>query len=68
MHARRDPARIGAMHLLDQRADVTGDRPSTETSRARTPPPIPDKEAVMPRDDGRGFHNLDGLPPAAPHA
>ena len=62
------PARIRAMHLADQRADVIGDRRSPGTGLRGTPAPMPGEEATMPGDDGGGLHDLHGIPPAAPHS
>jgi len=60
--------RIGTMHLADQRADVGGDRRAAETDGAGTPVPMLGEETAMPADDGSGFHDEHGSPPAAPHS
>ena len=68
MNARGAPEGIGAMHLVDQRADVNCDWRATETALRGTPAPMPGEQAAVPRDDGRRFHDLDGPPPATPYA
>ena len=56
------------MHPSDQRADVDGDRRTTETGLRRSPTPMPREEPTMPANDGGGLHDLHGIPPAAPDA
>jgi len=58
---------IRATHLVDQIADVDGDRGATEAAARGPPAPMPGEEATMPADDGGGFHDLHGTPPASPH-
>ena len=60
------PDRIRAMHLANQRADVNGDRRSTEPGLRGTPAPMRGEQAAMPGDNGGGFHDLHRLPPAGP--
>ena len=66
MNAWRTPERIRTMHFADQRADINGDRRPTEPGWRGTPAPMPRKQAAVPRDDGRGFDDPHGIPPAAP--
>ena len=68
MDARGAPGRIGAMHRLNQRADVNGDRRTTEAGLRGSPAPMPREETTMPTNDGGGLHDLDSIPPAAPDA
>src|SRR5215831_17915922 len=62
--ARGAPGRIGAMHLLNQRADVAADRRTTETGLRGSPAPMPREETTMPTNDGGGLYDLDGIRPA----
>ena len=41
---------------------------ATTSGLRGTPAPLPGEEATVPRDDGGGFHDLHGPPPAAPHS
>ena len=56
------------MHRSDQCSDVDRDWRPTKPFLRRTPAPLPGEEATVPRDDGGGFHDLHGPPPAAPHS
>jgi hypothetical protein len=68
VNVRSAPERFCAMHLLNQRADVSRDRRTTETGLAGSPAPVPREGTAMPTDNGGGLHDLDGIPPSAPHS
>src|SRR5215510_1771006 len=67
-NARRPPQGIGAPHILDEVADFMGNGWTTRLTALTEPSSVIAKPVFLPRDDGAGLHEFQGVLPGRPQA